>query len=273
MTARKFVPPVLWVATALISSPVQGQHQWTFPIGLTDGIHTDTLRIGVHPLGTDGYDPGLDDLAPPPPPSGAWDVRLRVPSPPDDYLVDIRGDTPGSVTWYVHYQPAQSAGPVTISWDPDLLPAGYACRVTDNITGALFDADMRTIGSVSSDNMAIATSLRIVFTMVTGVSEQDMRPDEAYLGQNFPNPFNPGTSIRFSIAAPSHVSLDIFDQTGRRIARVLSRHLQAGVYPVHWDGHDDNGYPVGSGVYLYRLETAGTSGRNHVMARKMIVLR
>ena len=67
---------------------------------------------------------------------------------------------------------------------------------------------------------------------------------------NYPNPFNPMTTIQYAVAAPSRVSLSVFDVKGQKI-RTLIREMQpAGVYEVVWDGRDDGGLQVASGVYF-----------------------
>jgi len=88
------------------------------------------------------------------------------------------------------------------------------------------------------------------------------------LFQNYPNPFNPVTTIDYSIPGKTTVDLTIYDVSGRRVRTLVSgKHLPGG-YSVVWDGRNDGGRPVATGVYFYRL-TAG--GNNSV--RKMVVLR
>jgi hypothetical protein len=88
---------------------------------------------------------------------------------------------------------------------------------------------------------------------------------------NAPNPFNPQTSIRFRIsptAAGESVKLTILNVRGQLVRTLLDRPLGAGDHSVTWNGEDDSGHPVATGIYLYRLEVAGTS-----LTRKMLLLR
>jgi hypothetical protein len=73
------------------------------------------------------------------------------------------------------------------------------------------------------------------------------------LRQNEPNPFNPSTTIRFELPRDGHVTLDVFDVAGRRVASLLDGPRPAGTGSVTWNGRDVQGEPVSSGVYLYRL--------------------
>jgi hypothetical protein len=89
----------------------------------------------------------------------------------------------------------------------------------------------------------------------TGAGEYLEEPTEFSLGQNYPNPFNPETNIRFSLPSASHVSLEIFDILGRRVAALVDENLAAGEYSIIWNGVDKAGLAAASGVYFYRLST------------------
>lgn len=88
------------------------------------------------------------------------------------------------------------------------------------------------------------------------------------LYQNFPNPFNPVTDIRYYLTRSAPVTLDIFDTAGRRISRLVQGERGAGPHLVRWNGCDDDGTPVASGVYLSVLST-----REQSVSRKMILVR
>jgi hypothetical protein len=95
-------------------------------------------------------------------------------------------------------------------------------------------------------------------------------PDEFNLLQNSPNPFNPSTTIAYSLPGeePLFVRLEIFDIRGRMMRLLVDRMQEPGYYGVFWDGTDSRGQEVGSGIYFYRL-TAGGESR----MRKMIMLK
>jgi len=88
------------------------------------------------------------------------------------------------------------------------------------------------------------------------------------LAQNQPNPFNPATEISFTVGAGDDATtLEVFDAAGRRVRSLVSAVLDAGDHTVAWDGTDDRGQRVPSGVYLYRLQSGGT-----VTGRKMLLV-
>jgi hypothetical protein len=88
------------------------------------------------------------------------------------------------------------------------------------------------------------------------------------LSQNYPNPFNPQTTIQFSIDRGQQVSLSVYNVLGRRVKTLVDRSLEAGNHEVVWDGFDDFGNSVASGIYFYRLNTS----IGHV-SRKMMLLK
>jgi hypothetical protein len=93
-------------------------------------------------------------------------------------------------------------------------------------------------------------------------------PQHVILDQNIPNPFNPITSITVGLPAAGRVRLSVYDASGRRVRRLLDGAMQQGFRSVEWDGTDDTGQRVSSGVYFYRLDAAGET-----ITRKMLLLK
>ena len=90
----------------------------------------------------------------------------------------------------------------------------------------------------------------------------------ASLLQNTPNPFNPTTTIAYSLGAPARAVIEIFDASGAVVTRLDEGQKAAGTYSTTWNGRDASGRAVASGVYFYRL--AGMPG---VEAKKMVLLK
>ncbi|RMD91609.1 MAG: T9SS C-terminal target domain-containing protein [Calditrichaeota bacterium] len=84
----------------------------------------------------------------------------------------------------------------------------------------------------------------------------------------YPNPFNPSTMIRFDLTKSANAKLEIFNVLGQRVRVLLDERKQAGRYTVQWDGTDDTGEPVVSGVYYYKLHAG-----DHVNVEKMTLVR
>jgi hypothetical protein len=93
-------------------------------------------------------------------------------------------------------------------------------------------------------------------------------PAPAILAQNWPNPFNPSTSISFELLTAGPARLDVYDLRGRLVTTLLDKELGTGTHSLDWDGTDAAGAPVASGVYLYRLSSGGSS-----VSRKMVLIK
>jgi hypothetical protein len=102
-----------------------------------------------------------------------------------------------------------------------------------------------------------------IVTDVTDNADQ-IQPTGFSVLQNFPNPFNPSTTISFDLPTRVQTSLIIYNVSGQIVRTLISRELSAGSYRIEWDGKDNRGRPVATGVYLYRL-TAGTFSESKKM--------
>jgi flagellar hook assembly protein FlgD len=88
------------------------------------------------------------------------------------------------------------------------------------------------------------------------------------LGQNVPNPFNPSTQIAYTLPQAGAVRLVVYNLLGQQIRTLVEGDQGAGRYRVEWDGRDDQGRVVSSGVYVYRLVSAGL-----VESRRMVLVK
>jgi PKD repeat protein len=134
-------------------------------------------------------------------------------------------------------------------------PANWCFEVTNvSKTGATYDPTHPNAVITGCENGGAAKGISSL--------NQGM-PTDFILEQNHPNPFNPSTEIRFSLPSAIHVTLTVYDVTGKEVARIVNRYLDAGQYTYHWDGSD-----AASGIYIYRL-VAGQA----VHTKKMILMK
>jgi hypothetical protein len=103
---------------------------------------------------------------------------------------------------------------------------------------------------------------------ITGVATQTQAPLEFNLAQNYPNPFNPTTEIEFVLPKYQQVSLVVYDMLGRKVKTLVNDARHAGEHRVTWNGTNELGTSVASGVYVYRL-ASGSMSKVH----KMMLLR
>lgn len=96
----------------------------------------------------------------------------------------------------------------------------------------------------------------------------ELLPSAFNLEQNYPNPFNPSTIIKYNLASAGNVAIRIYDALGREIKTLVSADKPAGSYTINWDGTDNSGSKVSTGIYFYRL-VAG----DFVQTKKMILMK
>ena len=104
-------------------------------------------------------------------------------------------------------------------------------------------------------------------------AEEEERPAEFSLSQNFPNPFNSSTTIQYTIpdkviGSNNRIELTIYNKLGQRVRRLVDEYQPAGAYRAVWDGRDDSGRDVGSGHYFYRIVVG-----NFNASKKMIFMK
>ena len=102
----------------------------------------------------------------------------------------------------------------------------------------------------------------------TGVSSKPRAPVKDYLSQNYPNPFNPATTIAFGLKEPGVVTLKIYDVAGKLVRVLVDGEREADHYQVVWDGRNNDGVRVASGVYFYRLKV-----RDFTRTKKLVLMK
>ncbi|MBN2460534.1 MAG: T9SS type A sorting domain-containing protein, partial [Candidatus Cloacimonetes bacterium] len=123
------------------------------------------------------------------------------------------------------------------------------------------------ITSNDPDEPLLTFTINLVITPGVGNSDDDLPVATRLIG-NYPNPFNPVTTIEFALHQETRVELEIFNMKGQKVITLVSETRSPGKYQVIWQGKDANDNAVASGIYLYRLKTT-----DHTQVRKMILLR
>jgi hypothetical protein len=99
-------------------------------------------------------------------------------------------------------------------------------------------------------------SLHVDAGWALGVNDELGIPVVFALHQNYPNPFNPVTSIRFDVPEESRVLLDIYNVTGQKVATLVNGNMQPGFHSIRWNGTNENGKQLASGMYIYRISSS-----------------
>ncbi|MEW5923869.1 MAG: M6 family metalloprotease domain-containing protein [Candidatus Zixiibacteriota bacterium] len=112
------------------------------------------------------------------------------------------------------------------------------------------------VDNISSSSSVMTADLQVSFASDVEETNDDILPDKIRIGQNYPNPFNPVTTIRLQTAVSGQTTVVVYDILGRRIVELLDSYLPAGIIAdLTWDGHDQEGNEVASGVYFYEVVT------------------
>ncbi|MDD5506811.1 MAG: C25 family cysteine peptidase [Bacteroidales bacterium] len=113
-----------------------------------------------------------------------------------------------------------------------------------------------------------ATNTATVEFTATGIINPSLIPQQTRLGSNYPNPFTETTTLRYDLSKDGDVFIKIFNTSGENVRLLLHENAQAGHYELVWDGKDNFGRPVPSGVYVFQLKSG-----NYLHSRKMILMR
>ncbi len=230
-----------------------------------------------------------------PPGNHTFEVILRPDGTMLFQYLDLYGDTTGSTigienadgtdgleiqyggAGYLHEDMAIMIGRDPCTWLTESPRGGVVPRGDVQNVDVCVDATGLDPGEyecdlvVTSDDpdeseVVVPVTLTVVWT---GVEEGEDFPRELALRGNYPNPFNPTTSIAYDLPRSAHVTLTVHDLAGRVVRTLLDETIaDPGRHAVVWDGRDHDGHRVASGVYFYRLEAEGET-----LTRKMIMVK
>ena len=146
------------------------------------------------------------------------------------------------------------------AWQTVEIPLGdrpvQSIAIEGNLKGTFYLDDIRLV----PENL-----------VPTAVAEQrqNTTPERFGLDQNFPNPFNSGTVIRFALPTSDQVEIALYNLAGQKVLSLVEGSRQAGSYTLFWDGLDAGGQTMASGIYMYRMQT----GKGLVRTRRLMLLK
>lgn len=231
------------------SAPENWFGQDTLLLIVSDGLAADTASLLV----------GVSAVNDPPIFSNLMD-SLLIPADSSyelsvwDYVADV--DDPDSL---LNYQFTSGNGNLVLNYEP--LTGNLTISPTPGFSGT----DLVHL-EVWDDSSAYAEdSLWVIIEPVVNIKNPELIgvPAQYDLGQNYPNPFNPSTLIQFSLPKSAHVHIRIFNVWGQEVTTIFDKKVEAGVHQVEF-----NASHLASGLYFYKLETAG-----FVQMKKMIILK
>jgi len=187
------------------------------------------------------------------------------------YTNDL-GNNPGEDSWDVD---VTSDGVNWVSLEHTLASANEWTQMSFDLADYVELSDQVQVRFVASDlvngslvEAAVDDVLLDASWFIQTAVDDGTAPARLALGSNFPNPFNPKTTLRFGLPAKGPVDLAIYDVGGRRVTTLASGVMEAGTYELIWNGTDGEGRPVASGLYFSRLAFGG-----EVLTGKMLMLK
>jgi len=191
---------------------------------------------------------------------------LSINNLPFDLSTDISMDMDVMMLFPIDGGYATQEQDVTMTWDLSNLPEGMVLSMIDNTSGQSIDLSATETANITLPNKGILSlessgfmgtypeldesQFTLMVQATTTATDVESIPDVFTLHQAYPNPFNPSTLISYDLPQDSHVSLQIFDITGRQVKTLINDHIRAGKHQVTW-----NADQISSGIYLVRLVT------------------
>ncbi|MFN2372084.1 MAG: S8 family serine peptidase, partial [Candidatus Krumholzibacteriia bacterium] len=254
---------------AAANTTVAGEHAFTVrALARTDTLLAESPALIVPDGQTSGLtrilslDPGANGTV------LAVQVGIAVTHPAPEQLV-VRLYAPDGTVVTLHDHGGAGTTDLVGTWPTELAVAGPG-SLDDLVGGPAAGPWLLEVVDDQAGDFGFLQSWSLALTLTPGVSSAGDAPAAPRVGAlaAAPNPFNPRTELGFTLTAPARAELAIYDVRGMLVRRLLVGELAAGTHTVAWDGRDRAGRAVASGVYLARLEAAGT-----VQERKLTLIR
>jgi len=246
----------------------------------TLGVHMDATYCLDGVLTAGGF---TEEELPPKPPTGVFDLRFTETRSPSSCIgvgtrVHIQ-ELAKLDTFKLEIQASDAGYPVTISWGSFMnwIGTDWSSLVMKDGFGGLLgvNVDMKVDTSVTLTN----SLLNVVFIYGTSNNppldvnkEGDLIPQKFELQQNYPNPFNPSTTVRFAIEKTAFADIAVYNVIGQKVKTLAAEVLNPGFYTANWNGTDENGQSVTSGVYFVRMVATG-EGAEFSDLRKLLLVK
>lgn len=186
-----------------------------------------------------------------------------------------------NLSFYLEIPIGATIGFMKVIMDSDTLMTVTQADTQTYATYSQVSMDVSTYADGSSHNLKFFSTTDagndvtnffvddVVLDVVTDIGDKiTVIPSNFELKQNYPNPFNPATTIAYQLPGNTHVVLKIYNFAGQEVKSLVNGRQSAGSQEVVWDGIDDKGNQVASGIYMYRLRAG-----NYMQTKKMTLLK
>ncbi len=156
---------------------------------------------------------------------------------------------------------------ITLDTSYGILEPGESSIITINLDSSDIEAGLHHALIDITSHSWDCRKIHVTMEALTGNDDNNQLPNHTALLGNYPNPFNPSTAISFQIPEASFVELTIYNIRGQAVRKLADQYLEAGKHILNWDGCDDQGNLLSSGIYLYKLKT----GEDILNAKMMLI--
>ncbi|GEM_PF-3201517 len=208
-----------------------------------------TLYLGEHP--------GENFEMPPAGPLGVFDARFSSQRMVESILPDLRSKAEFPISIQ------STAYPLTVTWN---VRSEHRLTLRDGINGNILAAR-----AISGTGQAVVSNPSVARLVVA--AEPTAIPTVFALSQNYPNPFNPSTRITYGLPEAATVTLKVFDVLGQEVSSLVAGPQEAGYYSLEWDGRNNSGTQLASGIYFYTFDAVAGSGQTFRSTKKMTLMK
>ncbi|MFH1213213.1 MAG: T9SS type A sorting domain-containing protein [Candidatus Neomarinimicrobiota bacterium] len=269
---------------------LENERDWIMPLSVrnTDGSVQDNFNaIGIMANASDGYD--INDVAQQSPPDTYLEIYFPHNEMTDFYnywyerpvsvCYDLRADSSHKewkmvVAAYTNPQGTDNVKnqQCTIHWDASPVSAEWSLQLQDKDRNVLVE-DMKVTNEYSFNTQDVSYSTETYYISATFLPalvgiKTEVVPVSYALLQNYPNPFNASTTIRYQVQKSEKTTLRIYSNTGSLVRTLIENTSKPGTYSVRWDGRNDYGQIIGSGMYICQLRNG-----NDVTAIKIALIK
>jgi hypothetical protein len=234
------------------------------------GTTRSQVRVGVHEDAADGRD-RFDRVAPPP---RFGDTTLRLAAPTDDapprqqqWAAEYRSSTTDGHTFSLTLR-APPGAPVTLRAAGLEVFDGQEVVLVDPAAGTTHDLRDTPSVTIRPDEGPRSLRLLVGSSDYVETKQRVALPSDLQFLPNYPNPFSDQTTLEYVLPDPATVRLAVYDVLGRQVRVLVDERQEAGRHTVQWNGHDESGRRMASGMYLARLIVGETT-----KVRKMTFVR
>lgn len=264
----------IFLGDALSWSPSAGKRlsdefSWSVRFKANAGDYKDSYNvIGVSPNASDELD-DLDERDPITVGQGV-NIYFRQGSSDKTLAYDIREVNNGH-EWNMTVENSTKDEKTILQWEIDNLPQEFNLILYDVTHNKKVNA--LNVASGYEFRNDRPTNFKIFAGSAEWVAEKVQQleselPRVFVLHQNYPNPFNPTTRIAFDVAQSGNVKIKVYNILGQEVVTIIDRYYETGRYDIEWNGRDDLGRQLSSGVYIYRLEAGKVS-----KVKKMLMVK